>query len=98
MEIDNAVGIKDNCPSCGVSFLGQDIFEYFKSQYKNDEDRALEAATMYGWSIDRQVCFRREIGIETYGYDGVSFYKCPDCGVVWKRFKWSNIEELTNGC
>lgn len=34
--------------------------------------------------------FRKEIGIEDpMVYDGVSWYMCPDCRHVWKRFPWS---------
>jgi hypothetical protein len=35
--------------------------------------------------------FSRRIGIEVQGiYDGVLYYKCPDCGWAWQRFtsKW----------
>lgn len=31
--------------------------------------------------------FSRLIGIELPGYDGVSVWKCPDCGYEWGRFK-----------
>lgn len=32
----------------------------------------------------------RKIGIEDpYVYDGVSWWLCPDCGHLWKRFPWS---------
>jgi hypothetical protein len=31
--------------------------------------------------------FSRLIGIEIQGgYDGVSYWKCPDCGATWNRF------------
>ena len=34
--------------------------------------------------------WRREIGIEDpKQYDGVLWWKCPDCEHVWKRFPWS---------
>jgi ribosomal protein L37AE/L43A len=32
----------------------------------------------------------REIGIEDSSiYDGISWWLCPDCGHVWKRFSWA---------
>ena len=32
----------------------------------------------------------RKIGIEDpMGYDGVSWWRCPDCDHVWKAFPWS---------
>jgi len=31
--------------------------------------------------------FRREVGIEVLGlYDGVAFWRCPDCNHQWDRF------------
>jgi hypothetical protein len=34
--------------------------------------------------------WRREIGIQDSKlYDGVLWWKCPDCNHVWKRFSWS---------
>ena len=30
--------------------------------------------------------FSRLMGIEDGSYDGVSYWRCPDCGVVWDRF------------
>lgn len=34
--------------------------------------------------------FGRKIGIEDpMVYDGVSWWGCPDCNHVWKRFPWS---------
>lgn len=32
--------------------------------------------------------FRREIGVEIRGvYDGVLYWKCPDCGRAWNRWE-----------
>lgn len=30
--------------------------------------------------------FRREMGVETDGYDGVLYWVCPDCHGAWPRF------------
>lgn len=33
--------------------------------------------------------WRREIGIEVQGfYDGVSYWRCPDCLHTWKAMPW----------
>lgn len=40
----------------------------------------------YHWS--------RVIGIEVRGlYDGVLYYKCPDCQHIWKRLDWPDVPE-----
>jgi len=77
--------IESRCPKCNVNLNGEDIYQHFFDKYKNEEE-ALKAAEMYGWSKENPKCFRREIGIEVRGvYDGVIAWKCPDCGHVWPR-------------
>lgn len=93
--LEDSIGEYDSCPSCGFNFLGEDIYQYFLEEYK-DPDKALKTAKLYGWSKETPKCFRKNIGIEIRGYyDGVSFYKCPKCEVIWRRFKWVK-EELVN--
>ncbi len=36
--------------------------------------------------------FRRQIGIETKGYDGVSFWMCPDCGAEENRWTGKRVK------
>ena len=44
----------------------------------------VESQEAYGYKTH----FSRLIGIEIPGkYDGVSIWKCPDCGCEWERFK-----------
>lgn len=40
-----------------------------------------------------QTHYSRKIGIEVWGvYDGVLYWKCPDCGVTWNR--WPQLHKL----
>lgn len=38
--------------------------------------------------------YSRLIGIEDDSYDGVSFWKCPDCKVTWDRFTGGKVEGM----
>lgn len=35
----------------------------------------------YRWSRKRGI-------VDLMGYDGVSWWQCPDCQYTWKRFPW----------
>ena len=73
------------CPVCNSNLEGGLIFDTFMEQY-NDEAKALEAAEMYG-ATKTEGRWRREIGIEILGgYDGISYWRCPDCNAEWDRF------------
>jgi rubredoxin len=87
------------CPACGSSWDAGDILERFvalraegDSYYKNKTDAELqEIASQYGWTPENPKRFSRLIGVELpYShpnhYDGVSFWRCPDCKVQWSRF------------
>ena len=93
--IEHVIGRVDNCPNCGLDFNDKDILQTFLDM-GHDCDKALKYAMVYGWDFDNQICFRKEIGIETNDYDGISFYRCPECGSWWRRFEWSNPE--LNNC
>jgi len=41
--------------------------------------------------LENTTHFSRLIGIETQGYDGVSIWRCPDCGDEWDRFTGKKI-------
>lgn len=86
----------DNCPNCGVSFQGESILETFIKQRdelrydiwqgKSDEEIMERVKSSYSppyhWS--------RVIGIEDpMIYDGVSWWKCPDCEHTWERMRFS---------
>ena len=80
------------CPSCKSSWDAGDIYEELrKSQhYKNLTDAEVKkAASSYGWTEENPKSFSRLIGIEVMGkYDGISYWKCPDCNTYWDR--WTN--------
>lgn len=95
MKINKHIGKTDNCPECGFDFKGEDIYEYFLKQGNLDEE-AFRVSLMYGYSFENKKCFRKEIAIETrQGYDGCTWYHCPECKVYWKRFDWSDPKYLS---
>lgn len=60
-----------NCPHCNVSLLGDPIPEDIKQHY-------MEGTTHW----------KREIGVEVRGvYDGVYYFKCPDCEGEWGGYR-----------
>lgn len=82
------------CPKCNSNWDGGSILETFLKQ----RDEAIEGGYRYGWT-DEQVeesmkeCYAppyrwgREIGIEIPEiYDGISYWKCPDCETTFNRF------------
>lgn len=86
------------CPACGSSWDNGDIFERLSDLresgdefYKNKTDAELqEIAGHYGWTPDNPKRFSRVIGVELpyshpQHYDGVSFWRCPDCQTQWPR-------------
>ena len=61
------------CPECGADFKGDPIPEEYQDKYYGGETH-----------------YSRLIGIEDpMVYDGISWWKCPDCEHIWKRFPWS---------
>lgn len=87
------------CPECGCKWKGEDILEYFLrlkregDPYwgKKTREEIRESAGDYGWKEEEPKWFSRLIGVELpYDdpghYDGVSFWKCPDCETQWDRF------------
>lgn len=77
-----------NCPECGTSWDAGPIFERFRRDPyyvgKTDEQLRAYIKECYG---DENAHFSRLIGVEIRGYyDGVSMWKCPDCGKTWDRF------------
>ena len=35
--------------------------------------------------------YSRVVGVEVQGYDGVSFWECPDCCVQWERWTGKRV-------
>lgn len=70
------------CPKCQSSLEGEDIYEYFKREY-GDEEKALETAAGYGWTKENPQRFGRAIGDVDLGEDRVVAWQCPDCNHVW---------------
>jgi len=69
----------DNCPKCDVSWVGQDIMEYFQDE---------EIAGMYGWTPDNPKHFSVNVVMVEYPdhYDGASEIQCKVCGTRIGRF------------
>ena len=68
-----------SCSECGADWRGKPIPE---------RDRA---AGYYGDPSTAPTHYSRLIGVELpydnpNHYDGVSFWRCPDCGAQWDRF------------
>lgn len=75
----------ETCPNCKADLKGPNVYEKFLEEY-GDEARALEAAARCGHTDENPKFFWRAIGIEVQGgYDGISYWKCPDCGHQWDR-------------
>lgn len=64
------------CRHCNANLDKGDIFEHFLSFYK-DHERALEAATKYGWTLVNKKRFSRTISVHPDEFP--SFLICPDC-------------------
>ncbi len=60
----------ESCPKCQCSWLGSEIPTHNRHYYGPNTTH-----------------YSRLIGVEIPGYyDGVSFWKCPDCGATFSRF------------
>ena len=84
------------CPACKADWDGGSILETFKKQ--RDEgtlkgtDDELEARMLESYSEPYR--WSRKIGVEIQGkYDGVSYWKCPDCKVYFDRFTGRQMKE-----
>jgi hypothetical protein len=94
----------ENCPHCGVSLLGDPIDpakvyteeEYALPWHDRPEGKYYPPGSTH---------FKRTIGVEIQGvYDGVLFYKCPDCNGRWHRWsmetwpqRYRDAEPYVNG-
>lgn len=95
-----------NCPSCNVSWVGEDIFKSFLNikndpnhplynSYKNHtETEILGVASMYGYTLENPKHFENQIGLEYPElYDGILIYKCHSCNNTVGRF--SGIKNIS---
>jgi hypothetical protein len=76
-----------NCPECNSSWDGGDIFETLRPQKwcENMSDDELREDVHKHYAPPHR--FSRLVGVEVRGgYDGVSFWECPDCKARWDRF------------
>lgn len=90
------------CPKCGSDWDGGCIFETLIAQdrwkeYKDPITGKLRLPTEEAFREDIKNYYSppyrwsRIIGIEDPRvYDGVSWWKCPDCGAMWDR--WTGEE------
>jgi hypothetical protein len=63
------------CPECKSDLTGDPIPQEFLDK---------------GYYGDDTTHYSRVIGIEDPDvYDGISWWECPDCKHIWKRFLWS---------
>ena len=76
----------DFCPHCNSDLRGEDIFESFISHYR-DEEKALKAADMYGWTKENPCRFSRAIGLYSINFDRTYAFQCPDCKKEIERTK-----------
>lgn len=76
------------CPKCKADWDGGDIAEeLFKTGHYKTVNDAEKAAKSYGWTPKNKLRGRKYIGIEVQGeYDGISYWKCPECETHWDRF------------
>ncbi len=91
------------CPKCESSWIGEDMFTVFKKQKENESpywkhksDEEIQKIIKESYSPPYY--FKREIGIELAWdhpkhYDGVSYWKCPDCETYFDRF--DNMKETS---
>jgi transposase-like protein len=73
------------CPECGSSWDGGSIVEKLHEQEPWKTKEEIEITVKQYYSPPYR--FSRLIGVEdAQKYDGISYWKCPDCGTMWNRF------------
>ena len=85
-----------SCPKCNADWDGGSIVDTFKkmrdegNEYWQKTDEEIEEQVKQFYSPPYR--WGREIGIEIEGgYDGVSYWQCPDCNTTFNAF--TGIEE-----
>lgn len=89
---------RTECPECKCNWNDGDIYEVLRSKPsyndKTDEEVKKIANDYYGWSEESPKHFSRLIGIEILGeYDGISYWKCPECNNLWNRFTGKLVDK-----
>ncbi len=79
---------KDTCPHCGSDLMGTPIPKDDLHLYNPlDWDPTTPPPSTH---------FRRVIGVELQGvYDGILYWKCPDCEKAWNRWPPTDYRWLT---
>lgn len=77
----------DTCPWCHTSLQGEPIAAEHQAHKDDcDDQKARYNGNCYCRPWGDATHFRREIGIEVQGvYDGVLYWRCPDCDRAWER-------------
>lgn len=93
---------RDECPECGVTWRGGEVpdglMEGNPTAYP-DRETAEEAAASYGWTPENKRTFRvNVIGIQyepnhPQHYDGVSEWRCTECGLRIGRFSGAFLKD-----
>ncbi len=86
-EPDTEFDQHGNCPKCGASWDGGDIYEVLRAMdaYASWSDADLRKMVEESYSPPRR--FSRLVGLEyRQKYDGVLEWQCPDCNEKWPRF------------
>ena len=65
------------CANCGASLDKGDVLEHFLTVYSGNAQRAMEAASSYGWSETSRVRFNRACIVQPE--NGPQFAECPEC-------------------
>ena len=79
-----------NCPFCKCSWDGGTLFDSIRKSphYVDLTDEQIKNKCIEYWG-DSDKRLSKLIGIEVQGkYDGISYWKCPDCETYWDR--WTN--------
>jgi hypothetical protein len=75
------------CPHCGITWEGEEIPHALHKAGPYTMEAAIEAASHYGWTPENNYKFSiNVVGVETEGYDGISYWQCLDCGAMIDRF------------
>ena len=80
------------CPECNSNWDGGSILETFIKQreegikcWQGMSNEKIEQYMKESYSPPYR--WRRQLGIEVEGlYDGISYWKCPDCNTLFDRF------------
>lgn len=84
-----------SCPSCNTDWEEKEtITEYFESQGYSHR-KAVQTAAMYGCTPKSPKHFGKDVrGIEIQEqYDGVSYWECQVCKVMFDRFTMEVVED-----